>query len=131
MSRKSDRRNRNPKTRHADVVRAFAAKLRELRRSRGLSQKELAQRAQISVPYAGRLERAEAAPGIDLVGRLASALEVPIAELLPSTTPDPLALLRQQAERRFQSILARADRTTLMMLNPWLAVLDESLARGH
>jgi len=74
---------------------------------------------------------AEAAPGIDLVERLATALGVPIAELLPATSPDPLNLLKQQAERRFQSVIARADRATLMMLNPWLAVLDESLARGR
>ena len=131
MPSKTDRRKRNPKTRHAEVVRLFAARLRELRRSRGLSQQELARRAQISVPYAGRLERAEAAPGIDLVERLATALGVPIAELLPATSPDPLNLLKQQAERRFQSVIARADRATLMMLNPWLAVLDESLARGR
>ncbi|MGD0089932.1 MAG: helix-turn-helix transcriptional regulator [Planctomycetota bacterium] len=124
-------RVRNPKTRHAEIVNLFAGKLRELRRSRGLSQQELAQRAEISVPYAGRLERAEAAPGIDLVERLATALEVPVADLLPTTTPDPVAFLRRQAERRFQSVMSRADRATLMMLNPWLAVLDDALARGR
>jgi len=81
-----------------------------------MSQQELARRAQISVPYAGRLERVEAAPGIDLLDRLARALEVSPADLMPTTAPQPLQLLRQQAESRFKTVLAKSDPATLMML---------------
>ena len=125
------KKTRNPKTKHADVVLRFAASLRSLRQKHGLSQLQLAQRSDISVPYIGRLERAEAAPSIDLVDRLAKALHVTAAELMPATTPDPMPSLRSQAEKRFQSVMNRADRATLEMVIPWLTVLDDVLARNR
>ena len=114
---------------HADVVHHFAARLRELRVSRGFSQAELAKRARISLPYMGRLERAKGAAGIDLVQRLAKALGVSMAELFPAESPDQFAVLKQQAEKRFNAILMKADNSALAMLNPWLSLLDESLSR--
>ncbi|MCB9921814.1 MAG: helix-turn-helix transcriptional regulator [Planctomycetaceae bacterium] len=44
--------------------------MRELRRSRGMTQAELARLAQITTSYVGRLESGGAAPEIDLVDRL-------------------------------------------------------------
>jgi len=119
------------KIKHAEIVVTFAARLRELRISRGLTQQDLARASQISVPYASRLERAETAPGIDLLGRLASALKVSPAELLPTIASDPAALLKGQAERHFRSILDRADQPTLTMLVPWLTLLNEHLIRSR
>jgi hypothetical protein len=50
---------------------------------------------------------------------------------LPTTpSPDTLAILREQAQRLFSSLLQAADRETLLMLNPLLARLDESLHRS-
>jgi transcriptional regulator with XRE-family HTH domain len=115
---------------HDLVVRAFAGRLRELRIQRGFSQQQLAQRAQIDISYVGRLERASAAPGIDLVGRLAKALDVSLMDLLPSAPATPVALLQDQARRRFESILTQADATALSTLNPWLALLDDALTRS-
>ena len=60
--------------RHAEIVELFAARLREVRHSRGMTQAELARQAHVTVSYIGRLESAGAAPGIDLVERLAKAL---------------------------------------------------------
>src|SRR5438552_2946545 len=90
---------------HADIVRGFAARLRDLRVKRGLSQAEVAAKAQIHVTYVGRLERAEASPGLDLIDRLAVAFEVPVTELIPTKPAAPLALLQEQAQRRLTSIL--------------------------
>jgi transcriptional regulator with XRE-family HTH domain len=122
---------RKKRIQHDDVVRAFASQLRELRVKRGLSQLQLAQRAHVNINYVGRLERAAAAPGIDLVGRLAQALEVSINDLLRSAPADALPLIREQARRRFDSILKRADAPTLSILNPWLALLDDALIRSE
>jgi transcriptional regulator with XRE-family HTH domain len=116
---------------HAEIVRLFAARLRELRHSRGLTQAELARQAHVTTSYIGRLEAGGAAPGIDLLDRLAKALGTTGQDLLPTTpSPDTLAVLREQAQRLFSSLLQAADRETLLMLNPLLARLDESLHRS-
>jgi transcriptional regulator with XRE-family HTH domain len=123
---------RKARIRHAEVVRLFAARLREVRHSRGLTQAELARQAQVTVSYIGRLEAGGAAPGIDLVDRLARALGTTLADLLPAAAPpDTLAVLKEQAQRLFDALLRAADRETLQMLNPLLARLVEATARGH
>jgi transcriptional regulator with XRE-family HTH domain len=121
--------NRRGKKR-AEVVRLFADRLRELRRSRGMTQAELARRADVSVTHLSELENAEIAPGIDLVDRLARGLGVALADLLPSVEPpEPLPALREQAERLFDALLDKGDRETFLRLNPFLALLVESASR--
>ena len=119
-------RRRKTRIRHAEIVRLFAARLRELRRSRGLTQAELARQAHVSVAYVGRLESGGAAPGIDLVDRLAKALGTTVPELLPAgSSPDTLAVLREQAKRIFDVLLQSGDRETFLLLNPLLRLLAE------
>jgi len=116
---------------HAEIVRLFAARLRELRHNRGMTQAELAQKSSVTTSYIGRLETAGAAPGIDLVDRLAKALGTTAQDLMPITpSPDTLTVLREQAQRLFSSLLQAADRETLLMLNPLLARLNESMNRS-
>lgn len=118
--------------RQADIVNRFADRLREIRRSSGMTQLDLARKAHVTEAYVGRLERGEAAPGIDLVDRLAVALGTTAADLLPTTDPpDNVAVLRGQAKSLFETILHLADRDTFLVLNPFLARLAESTARGR
>ena len=131
MSKKMPGRKTPPKKRHAAIVQRFAQRLRALRQTRGLTQEALARRATVTVPYIGKLERAGASPGIDLVEKLASALGVSPTELLPAQEPDPMTILREQAESRFHSVMVRSDRSTLEMLVPWLALLDDALGRSR
>ena len=70
--------------RHDEIVARFGQRLRELRLGTGMSQAELARQADVTTNYISRLEGGGAAPGIDLVARLALALGVPIADLLPT-----------------------------------------------
>src|SRR5947209_7792198 len=105
-----------------EAVRLFAARLREVRRSRGMTQLELSRRAHVTPSYVWRLESGGAAPGIDLVARLAYALGTTSHDLMPETAPpDTLAVLRDQARGLFDVLLGVADRETLLMLNPLLA----------
>lgn len=60
----------------------LAANLKRLRGERGLSQEELADRADIDRTYVSSLERSVYAASIDVVDRLAKALGVTAAELL-------------------------------------------------
>lgn len=118
---------RRKRTRQADIVVRFAAKLRELRRSHGMTQAELAAKAHMVGSYIGRLEAGGAAPGIDLVARLADALGTTVHELLPlGPPPNTEAVLRSRAEELFAGLLKSADRDDLLLLTPLLARLGES-----
>ena len=54
----------------------FAARLRELRRQRNLTQAELARMADVSHVHIGRLEKGVSQPTADFIKRLADALGV-------------------------------------------------------
>jgi transcriptional regulator with XRE-family HTH domain len=60
----------------------LALNLKRLRADRGLSQEDLADRADIDRTYISSLERSVYAAGIDVVDRLAKALGVTVADLL-------------------------------------------------
>lgn len=54
----------------------LARNLRQLRQAQGLSQEELAARADITANYLSSLEREEYAASVDVIERLAKALSV-------------------------------------------------------
>lgn len=60
----------------------FAANLRHRRQEVGLSQEELAHRAQIDRTYVSSLERCQYAATLDVIEKLAAELEVDPADLL-------------------------------------------------
>jgi len=114
---------------HADIVKRFGVRLRELRMKRGLSQGGLAKRAGTHVTYVSKMERGRSAPGLDLLERISMGLNVNIYDLIATEQADLLPVLRQQTERRFASIMKKADAATLAYLNPLLALIDEKLSR--
>lgn len=65
-----------------DIREAFALNLKRLRQARGLSQEELAHRAEIDRTYVSALERSVYAAGIDVVDRIAKVLGVDASEML-------------------------------------------------
>ena len=66
----------------------FAANLRHRRREVGLSQEELAHRAQIDRTYVSSLERCQYAATLDVIEKLAVELDVDPAELLMSPSKE-------------------------------------------
>ncbi len=60
----------------------FAANLRRARKAAGLSQEELAHRAQIDRTYVSSLERCQYAVSLDLIEKLAEQLGIEPFELL-------------------------------------------------
>lgn len=60
----------------------LALNLRTCRVAKGLSQEELAHRAEIDRTYVSALERSVYAASIDVLERLAAVLEIEAAELL-------------------------------------------------
>lgn len=65
-----------------NIREVLADNLRRYRQERGLSQEELAHRAEIDRTYISALERCVYAASIDVVDRLATALGVEAADLL-------------------------------------------------
>lgn len=66
----------------------LATNLKKLRRNAGLSQEELAHRAQIDRTYISSIERCQYAASIDVLERLARELGVKPADLLKETAQD-------------------------------------------
>jgi transcriptional regulator with XRE-family HTH domain len=82
-----------------DLRPIFAHNLRRLRLARGLSQFDVAFRANIDPSYIGRIERTTTGAGIDIIGRLVDVLEIEPAELF-YLTRDQAARARAAMRRR-------------------------------
>ena len=78
-----------------DLRAAFGKRVRELRNERGWSQEKLAERASLHWTYVSAVERGLRTPGLDVIGRIGSALNVSPAELFR-----PLAGKYRQRIRR-------------------------------
>ena len=63
-----------------DLPKAVGRRVRELRHSLGVSQEELAGRANLHRNYIGSIERGERDVGVVALGRLATALGVSLQE---------------------------------------------------
>lgn len=91
-----------------------------------MTQAELARRASVPSSYISDLEKAKVAPGIDLVDRLAKALEISAMNFLPAATPpETPAGLRAQAKGILDDLLQTADRDVLQAVNSLLSLLRE------
>jgi transcriptional regulator with XRE-family HTH domain len=116
--------------RHAEIVRLFADRLREVRLSLNLTQVELARLAHVPAPHISDLENAKVAPGIDLVDRLAKAMQTTATDLLPAaTTVETLEDLKDQAKRLLEDVLQEADRDILLTVRSVLSQLRELSTR--
>ena len=69
-----------------DLRQIFAANLRRLRHTKGLSQEDLAYEADVNRTYMSKLEKGASYPGLEIIGKLADVLGVEPAELLSLPT---------------------------------------------
>lgn len=60
----------------------FGKNVREVRQQRKLTQEKLAFEAEIDLTYVGRIEKGKVNPSLLVMGRIASALSVPLTKLL-------------------------------------------------
>jgi transcriptional regulator with XRE-family HTH domain len=95
-----------------------------------MTQEGLAESADVSATYISKLEGGRAAPGIDLVDRLAKALGISTTDLMPADSiPDPLPVLKEQARKMVDTLLRDGDPEAFSALNPILALLVEAVAK--
>jgi transcriptional regulator with XRE-family HTH domain len=65
-----------------EILNKFGERVREVRIAKGLSQEQLAFKADLHRTYIGMIERAEKNITLVNIEKIASALEIPIHELL-------------------------------------------------
>jgi transcriptional regulator with XRE-family HTH domain len=82
----------------SEAASALGARVRSLRRQRGLTLKELGSRAGLSHPFLSQLERGLARPSVGSAERIAGALDVPVASLWsPPARSGHVAIVRSDA----------------------------------
>lgn len=77
------------------LSRRFGDNLRALRQARGLSQEAFADLAGVHRTFVGHLERGQNQPTLDTIVRFATALEVPLMDLLDGIGPQPPTTSRE------------------------------------
>jgi transcriptional regulator with XRE-family HTH domain len=80
--------------READAAECLGARVRALRRQRGLTLKALGRRAGLSHPFLSQLERGLAWPSVRSVERIARALDVSVGALWTAPRPAAPRLVR-------------------------------------
>jgi len=67
----------------------ISKRIRAERKAAGLTQAELANKAELDQSYVSRLERGEKSPGAEVLGQLARALDIPVSRLLGEEARPP------------------------------------------
>jgi transcriptional regulator with XRE-family HTH domain len=82
-----------------DERKLLGLRVRGLRRLRGYTQEQLAERIEINPKYLSSIERGEENPTLDLLLRLAKGLQVDLYELFQFEAGAPPTQLRRKIER--------------------------------
>src|SRR6188472_3503243 len=75
---------------------------RQLRRERGITLRELAELAQVSVPYLSEIERGRKEPSSEILAAICRALELELADLLAEVQFDLATAVRSTLPVRLQ-----------------------------
>ena len=99
-----------------------AAQVREIRRARHLSQRQLAGRMQVPRTYISKIENGKAIPTLGSLERLADSLEIDVCQLVRDT--------RSRREEEIDAILADPFLAEIASLLPRLDSLQRTLFYG-
>jgi len=72
-----------------EILLRVGARIRELRREKGLTQEALGEKGGFHFSYVGQIERGEKNVALLNLAKIAEALEVDISQLFTPPTPDP------------------------------------------
>ena len=88
----------------------LAHNLKEKRKKTGLSQAELAEKVNVSIHHIATIETARNYPALDLVERLANALNIEVYELFinPLSPPEEMEQLYQTVARDIELVVSEA-----------------------
>lgn len=92
-----------PSETSANLAPVVGKNLRRLRTERGLSLERLAQASGVSRAMLGQVELGQSAPTINVLWKIAHALEVPFSALISSTQQASVKVLREKDAKRLTS----------------------------
>ncbi len=96
-----------------DLQGVFGDHLKSLRKSKGLTQEKLAELCGISVQYLGDVERGKANATINVLGKIAQALGISVAELFDTAE---FQLSTEDLRKLMSDYISKADNNTLRQL---------------
>ncbi len=70
----------------------YGERLRSLRRERGLTQEEVALRADITTSYYGQIERGSANPSVTLLEKICAVMGISISDIFTNADTNPLTI---------------------------------------
>lgn len=114
---------------HAPIVRHTAARIKAVRKECALSQTDLAKRAGISLSYLARVELGQSSIGIDMLGRIADALNVQPEVLISGVSGSKKETLVEDIQIKLKGVLKFNDSVTNKALLITLNHFYQSLAR--
>ena len=82
---------------------------RRLRRERGITLRELAELAQVSVPYLSEIERGRKEPSSEILAAICRALELELSDLLAEVQFDLATAVRSTLPVRLQTAAIRVE----------------------
>lgn len=97
------------KTKMADLRKNVGLQIRSLRKAKGLTQEELAEKADLSYKYIGELERGQVNVSIDSLQKIADALGKEIDGFFPRSE-SPLSKLSPQDLQQIKHTLKLLNR---------------------
>jgi len=113
----------SPSAQAAEAGLQVAGQVREIRRARHLSQRQLASRMQVPRTYISKIENGKAIPTLGSLERLAAALGVGVCQLVRDS--------RSRREEEVAAILADPFLAEIAMLLPRLDSLHRTLVYGQ
>ena len=99
----------------------LGSRIRNCRKSRGMSQAKLAEMLDVSVNYIGQIELAERHIGLDLLENISIVLDISILSLLYEVNTG--ALIAEEIDQ----ILRKCTNTELLVINDIVRALKSSL----
>lgn len=96
-----------------DVKRLFGIRVKGLRKNRGLSQEELAEKVDISSKYLSRIEMGQHFPSLDILVNLADALNVELKDFFEFAHEKPNP---KELRETLNTLLKEADEDKMRLL---------------
>lgn len=94
-----------------ETKKLVGVRLKELRRSKGLSQEKLAEKANVNSKYLSRMERGTENPTLDMLIKLSHALDVEMWEMFDFGH----VLSQKELKDTFNSLVKSSDEPTLRL----------------
>jgi transcriptional regulator with XRE-family HTH domain len=112
----------------ASVLVALGKRIRALRKAKGFSQDVLAEKAHIHPTFVSQIERAVAAPTVITLVKIASALGVSPADLLPNKKPLDRLTMKEKTILSISGLLRGRSMRTVRLARSVIEELTKALS---